>query len=389
MGFEEVVLASSVITANDADGNTLTYEVWDSGRAWSSGYFELNGTKLATQQGHTLTEAQFNTLNIVGGTANGTETLWIRVSDGTFTSAWDSFTLTTSGAAPASNTAPTVNANDLTLGESEGVLLSTVITAADADGDALTYEVWDGNGHTRSGYIDFNGSALSAGRGHAFSEADFMTLQLFGGTRSETEDFWVRVSDGTETTQWLKWSLTTDISAIAGGGGGGNNDPTVSADDFSMTKNDSVLANTVITANDADGDVLTYEVWDGSGTNASSYFDLNGSKLSAGSGHTLTQAEFDSLLIVSGNTLNTEKFWVRVSDGTTTTAWDRFDLTTVDALSLGMDDLITDDSSAEQEALNTLEPQQSTAPPDYAEAPESTEYISAPPLDIYNPTDII
>ena len=306
IGINEVVLASTIISANDADGNTLTYEVWDSGRAWSSGYFELNGSKLATQQGHTLTEQQFSELNIVGGSDNGSETMWIRVSDGTFTSAWDSFTLTTSGAVPASNTVPTVTANNLTLGESESVQLSTIVTASDADGDALTYEVWDGNSNAQSGYIEFSGSKLSAGRGHTFSEADFLTLNLIGGTKNGSEYFWVRVSDGDDTTAWQKWTLTTDIGTIVAGGG--NNTPTVSADNFTLARNDSVLANTIITASDADGDELTYEVWDGSGSAGSSYLELNGSKLGAGSGHALTQAEFDSLMIVAGPALNTEKF---------------------------------------------------------------------------------
>ncbi|HIF26774.1 MAG TPA: hypothetical protein EYG18_09555 [Micavibrio sp.] len=387
IGINEVVLASTIISANDADGNTLTYEVWDSGRAWSSGYFELNGSKLATQQGHTLTEQQFSELNIVGGSDNGTETMWIRVSDGTFTSAWDSFTLTTSGAVPASNTVPTVTANNLTLGESESVQLSTIVTASDADGDALTYEVWDGNSNAQSGYIEFSGSKLSAGRGHTFSEADFLTLNLIGGTKNGSEYFWVRVSDGDDTTAWQKWTLTTDMATIVAGGG--NNAPTVSADNFTLARNDSVLANTIITASDADGDELTYEVWDGSGSAGSSYLELNGSKLGAGSGHALTQAEFDSLMIVAGPALNTEKFWVRVSDGTVTTAWDRFDLTTVDTLSLGIDDLISDDTTAEQDALDTLEPQDTVEPPDYVEPISATEHLSAPADELYAPTDII
>ena len=150
-----------------------------------------------------------------------------------------------------------------------------------------------------------------------------------------------------------------------------------------------MLANTIITASDADGDELTYEVWDGSGSAGSSYLELNGSKLGAGSGHALTQAEFDSLMIVAGPALNTEKFWVRVSDGTVTTAWDRFDLTTVDTLSLGKDDLISDNTSPEQDALNTLEPQQSVAPPDYVEPISTSEYLSAPTDELYAPTDII
>jgi len=100
----------------------------------------------------------------------------------------------------------------------------------------------------------------------------------------------------------------------------------------------SVLASKVISASDPEGDAMSYEVWDGGTNNTSGYFELNGTKLSAGSSHSLTQSEFDVLKIVGASQNSTETLWVRVSDGATSTAWKNFSLTTVDILELAVDD---------------------------------------------------
>ncbi len=338
------ILAADIITADDADGNPLTYEVWDSGRPDDSGYFELDGVRLEVRQGHTMTQEEFDTLLIHGGSVDGEDSLWVRVSDGVHTTAWEAFTLTTAGGSgggtpPVINTVPTANADDLTLGRGESVLASTVFSGSDADGDTLTYEVWDSGSKANSGYFELNGTILTAGRGHTLTQAEFDSLNIVGGSKDGTEHIWLRVSDGTDSTAWQKASLTTDTDTP--GMGGVNNAPTVTVDDITLVAEAFVAANSIMDVNDVDGDTLTYEVWDSTSRNSSGYFDLNGTALAAGRSHSLTQAEFDQLTVVAGRYDGTDRLWIRASDGTETTAWRALTLTTDGAGDTGINDAPT------------------------------------------------
>lgn len=327
----ESVLASTTITASDADGNDLTYIVWDAGKTNGSGYFELSGQALSSGTSHTLTSSEFASLNIVGGSSEGTENLWVKVSDGTFSTSWSSFALTTTPAGGTNDYAPTLTVSSTSIQTNASILASSVITAADADGNALTYTVWDSGSDNNSGYFELGGQALSAGSGHNLTEAEFASLNIVGGSSEGSETLWAKVSDGTHFTSWSSFSLTTTAGGGGGGGGGGSvNDyaPTVSSSDTSLQSGTSVLASSIISASDADGNTLTYTVWDSGKTNGSGYFELGGQELTSGTGHVLTEAEFASLNIVAGSSELSDKLWVKVSDGLHTTSWSSFYLTT-------------------------------------------------------------
>ncbi|MEM6780847.1 MAG: M10 family metallopeptidase C-terminal domain-containing protein [Pseudomonadota bacterium] len=325
------VLASTVITASDVNGDVLTYTVWDAGKGNNSGYFDLNGTALSAGSGHTLTAAEFAQLRIVGGSDNGKEKLWVQVSDGTLNTSWVSFNLNSSvssgvggGTNTASNTAaPVVTLNDLSLASGETALASSVISASDVDNNPLTYYLWDGGKAGNSGYFELGGSSLSAGISHELTQAEFEALNIVGGANSGSEKLWVRVSDGENLTAWSSLNLT---SSASGGSGVNLTAPTVNANDLSLEVGESALASTTISANDADGNPLTYYVWDAGGGGNSGYFELNGVALSAGISHTLTATEFSQLNIVGGSVVADETMWVRVSDGINQTAWQSFTL---------------------------------------------------------------
>jgi len=327
LNIDEVRLASTIITASDADGNALTYEVWDSTTANASGYFELAGSRLSAGSSHNLTQAQFNTLNIVGGDAGGTDQMWVRVSDGEHTTAWKQFNLTTNatGGGGANLSAPVVNANNLSLSADQVVLASTAINASDADGNALTYHVWDSTTATTSGFFQLAGAQLSAGVSHSLTQAQFNTLNIVGGDVTGTDQLWVRVTDGVNMTAWKSFTLST---TAAGGGGANLAAPVVNANNLTLNADQVALASTAITATDADGNTLTYQVWDSTTADSSGYFELAGARLSAGASHNLTQAQFNTLNIVGGDAAGTDQLWVRVSDGANMTAWKSFNLTT-------------------------------------------------------------
>jgi hypothetical protein len=83
--------ASSLFTASDPFGDALTqYDFWDTGSG--GGHFVLSGSALGANQDDVVTAAQEAQLTYVSG--SGTDTLWVRVSEGGQWSAWSqSFTV--------------------------------------------------------------------------------------------------------------------------------------------------------------------------------------------------------------------------------------------------------------------------------------------------------
>ena len=362
-------LASSTITASDADGNPLTYYVWDAGKGATSGYFELDGSALATGRSIELTEAEFSRLNIVGGDDAGTETMWVRVSDGTHITSWVSFSLDSTvsgngsggGNNSSNDAAPVVTANDLTLAGGATATASSVISATDADGNAITYDLWDAGRGADSGYFELDGVALASGRTHTLSQEQFDRVNIVGGDASAGEVLWVRVSDGVHTTAWQSFTLTSTGGGGGGGGGGGaggnvnDHTPTVTANDVTLDQGATSLASSVITANDADGNQITYYLWDAGRGADSGYFELDGVELTSGRSHVLSQAQFDRVNIVGGDNAQDEILWVKVSDGSKSSPWLSFDLTSTGNAPGGMEvDQLLDMGSEEQDALDAL-----------------------------------
>jgi hypothetical protein len=81
--------ASSLFTASDLDGDAIaSYALKDTG----NGHFVLNGVVQANNQEIDVTAAQLSQLTYQ--TAGGTDSLQVRVNDGTLWSSWQSFSVT-------------------------------------------------------------------------------------------------------------------------------------------------------------------------------------------------------------------------------------------------------------------------------------------------------
>jgi hypothetical protein len=83
--------ATSLFTASDADGDNLTqspaqYDFWNTGSG--GGSWMLNNTALAPNQDNIVNAAQLSQVKYQAG--SGTDTLWVRVNDGTGFGPWSS-----------------------------------------------------------------------------------------------------------------------------------------------------------------------------------------------------------------------------------------------------------------------------------------------------------
>ena len=136
----QILAASSLFTASDPDGDAITqYDFWDTGGG--GGHFLVNGVTQPTNGDIYVTASQLAQTTYQSGA--GTDTLWVRANDGSQWSAWSpSFTVSTAKV----DTPPVVTVTNPNITASAGQILaaSSLFTASDPDGDAITqYDFWD------------------------------------------------------------------------------------------------------------------------------------------------------------------------------------------------------------------------------------------------------
>ncbi|SEG42957.1 Ig-like domain-containing protein [Paenibacillus sp. UNC499MF] len=205
----EDTAVSGQVTAADADGDPLTFAL---------GTAPLNGTATVAADGsYTYTPA----LNF-----NGTDSFTVAVSDGSGGTAEAVVTIIVS---PVNDSPVTADAAVTT---PEDTPLSGSVTAADADGDALSYVL---------GTLPTHGtvSLLSDGTYTYTPDPDF----------SGTDSFTVVVSDGRGGSAIS--NVTVTVTPV--------NDPPAASDRADVTLEDTPVSGQV-TASDVDGDALTFSL---------------------------------------------------------------------------------------------------------------------------------
>ncbi len=228
------VAASSLFTASDPDGDTITiYDFYDLS---GNGHFVVNGVTQGTAVEIDLTAAQLAQTSYVAGSA--ADQLYVRANDGTAWSTWQPFT--------AGPVAPVVTTSNAAIAAGHSVAASSLFTASDPDGGTITiYDFYDlsGNGHFVVNGVT-QGTAV---------EIDLTTAQLAQTSYvagSAADQLYVRANDG---TAWSAWQPFT----------AGPVPPVVTASNAAIAAGHSVAASSLFTASDPDGGTITtYEFYD-------------------------------------------------------------------------------------------------------------------------------
>ncbi len=282
----QILAASSLFSATDADGDTLTYFFQDGTAAANSGHFVLNGTSIAQGAGfHVTGAAQLAQLTFVAGSAD--DDLSIQLADDKGALSAGAALHVQTNHAPVLTVPGTVTAN-----AGQSLQAASLFSATDADGDTLTYFFQDGSAAANSGHFVLNGTAIAQGAGlHVTGTAQLAQLTFVAG--SIDDDLSIQLAD--------------DKSALSAGAAvhvHANHAPvlTVSTSTVTANVNQSLQASSLFSATDADGDTLTYFFQDGTSAANSGHFVLNGTALAQGAGlHVTGTAQLAQLSFVAGS----------------------------------------------------------------------------------------
>jgi hypothetical protein len=186
---------------NDLDGLTLARAIHVLAIVHSGGSFRRNNQVLGASQENLVSASQLSQTTYQSG--SGTDTLWVRVSDGSQWSPWSqSFTVT----APIDTGPVVTSVSNINTIAGQTFVASNLFTASDPFGDAIEqYDFWDtGSG---GGRFMLNGQALSTNQDNYVSVGQLAQTGYVSG--SGTDTLWVRVS---EDGQWSAWSQSFTVS---------------------------------------------------------------------------------------------------------------------------------------------------------------------------------
>jgi hypothetical protein len=288
------VAVSLLFTASDADGDAITkYALWDDN---TNGHFTVNGAPLGSGVEIDVTVAQLAQTTYVAG--NGADQLYVRAFSGTQWGAWKAFT--------AGPTTAMVAAPNVAIASGQSRAASSLFTASDADGDAITkYGFWDSN---TNGHFAVNGANQGSNVEIVVTAAQVSQTSYVAG--NATDQLYVRAFS---SAQWGAWQAFT----------GGPVAPQVTASNLLTLPGQTIAASSLFTASDPNGgSIATYAFWD---SNSNGHFSVNGVTQAANAEIDVTAAQLANTAYVSGS--GTDQLYVRVNNGTAWSAWQPFTAT--------------------------------------------------------------
>jgi hypothetical protein len=215
VGLGQSVAAGTLFSVSDAEGDVATkYELRDNVNG--GGYFAKGGVVQTAGQVFAASAAELADVQYVGGSAIGSESVQVRAYDGLTWGAWKSWNLVSSS--HATNTAPVVSAANAAVLLNEAVLVASLFTVADTDGDVpIKYEFRDDvNG---GGYVAKAGVQQAAAQAIAVSAAELGAVTYVGAGSVATESLQVRAFDGLAWSPWKKWNMSSLGGMVRGGAG--------------------------------------------------------------------------------------------------------------------------------------------------------------------------
>ena len=207
------VAASSIITSvSNPSGESIIsqYGFYDAGGG--SGHLTVNGVAQSDDSWVDVTTANLDTVQYVGGSSAGADTLDVEVYDAT-TAMWSAYSsLTATTTAP--HVAPAVSASDVTVAENTAIAAGSLIASiSNPSGDSITQYIYKDEGGG-TGYFTVNGIIQPDGQWIYPTGSD--NVQYIGGASPGADAVMVGIYDYTTNSYSYSSSVTATTVEPAG-----------------------------------------------------------------------------------------------------------------------------------------------------------------------------
>ena len=263
---------STLVSATDADSDALAYLFYDA--TPGGGHFVVDGVEQAAGQIFGVTLAQLALTTFVPA-ANASDDLLVGATDGAAFSGWSNLHVN----GPV-NHAPVVSVPNPTVNAVAGQTLqmSTLVSATDADNDALAYTFFDatpGGGHFVVGGVE-----QAAGQIFAVTAAQ-LAQTTFVPAANASDDLLVGATDGHVFSGWSNLHVNGPV----------NHAPVVSVPNSTVNAaaGQTLQMSTLVSATDADNDALAFTFYDANP--GGGHFEVNGVEQAAGQIFAVTAAQ--------------------------------------------------------------------------------------------------
>ena len=243
----------------------------------------------------------FTTVDLRSGSPDGTDTI-NGVENFQFA---DGLVANSVLAAAALDRAPVLTVADVSARAGQSLQAASLISATDADNDALTYNFYDNTPAANSGHFVVNGTVMPAGTTLGLTAAQLAQTVFVAGASGTSDDIYVQVSDGTAVSSLREFHVNVAV----------NHAPVLTVANLSAVAGQSLQAAGLIGVTDADDDALIYNFYDNTPAADSGHFVVNGTVMPAETTFGLTAAQLAQTVFVAGAAGVSDDIYVQISDG--------------------------------------------------------------------------
>ena len=305
-GIGAPLLFENLFTGQDVESAIQTFQVRDNGQnivngTDVSGFFQLDGVRLAPNVFHEVLASDIGRLRYVGGSVAGVETFTIEASDGFFSSGRTTQSVVTGNSRPSITTV-----GDLRVPAGQRIAASDLFQISDADGDpGVRYFIADQNDSFGSGFWELNGVRQEAGQVFQIEASELSTLFFVGADVGRASDsVRVQVFDGFTFSEPEVFQVVTSAR------------PVITPANTSVPVGTTVAASSLFNVTDADGDSPEVYFFVDRSTNADGgSFFLNGVQQTPGQFFRITADQLSGLTYRASSNSQTEQIGIQVSDG--------------------------------------------------------------------------
>jgi hypothetical protein len=300
----QVFQLSSLFSASDPDGTSLSYYLYDASTGANNGHFDLAGVPQTNGHWITVTQAQLSQTTFVAG--QGASDTLIMIADNGSQQGHNSVTVTA-----IADQAPVVTDTNGTATSSHSgqiIQLSSLFSASDPNGDALSYYVYDASTGAFNGHFNVAGVAQPNGHWITVTQAQLSQTTFVAGQNGASDTLIMIADDGTlQGNNYLTVSASSPDHAPVVSDPTGNN--------ISATSGQVIQLSTLFSANDPDNDPLSYYVYDASTGITNGHFSVAGVARPNGQWITLPAAQLGQTTFVTGQSGTSDTLIMIADDG--------------------------------------------------------------------------